>query len=291
MATAEQVKQLREQTGAGIMECKTALLEAGGELEKAIEILRKQGVVKAAKKAARATKEGRVACRVSDDGQRAAVVELACETDFVARTDDFKDFVAKLADHIVSRNPSDVPALLAEKLLSDSGQTVEEALKALIAKIGENLSVTRFAVLDCSGDNQKIAQYVHAGDQIGVIVKVQGAGVESNAVRDVAMHVAAMQPLYIAPMNVPDEVATKEKEVLRASPDLSGKPEGVADKIIEGRYRKFLEQVCLTEQVFIKDSSGKQTVRQFLHSLDAAAEVLSFIRYQVGDSAPSESEE
>jgi elongation factor Ts len=282
---AELVKQLRAKTGAGIMECKRALAEVDGDIEKAVDVLRKSGVAKASKKAERTTKEGRIEIVNSGEGNQAAILEVDCETDFVARTDDFQDFVRQLADHVLATAPQDIPTLLASSLSGRSGQSVEEALQSLIGKIGENMSVMRFQSFTV-GEGETLGAYIHAGNQIGVIVKIAGS-VEELAVKDVAMHVAAMHPHYISPQDVPPEVVEREKNILRSADDMKQKPTEVAEKMVEGRFRKFLSQVCLTEQVFIRDPQGKQTVAVYLKSLDPQARIAQFVRFQVGESSTS----
>lgn len=287
MASAEQVRDLRGKTGAGIMECKRALVEAKGDLEQAIDILRKQGIVKAAKKAHRVTHEGRVDIAVSAAGDKAAIVEVNCETDFVGRTDAFQGFVSELAKHALATGIAELDAFMPSPYQADSNKTVSDALKDIIAKVGENISVARIGLCNQEQANEKIDHYIHAGNQIGVLVKVQGDRVADEAVRDVAMHVAAMNPTFVSPDDVPGEVTAKEKEILKASPDMAGKPDDVVDKMINGRFRKFLSQVCLTEQIFIKDPQGKQTVGAYLDGLDSDARITSFIRYQVGEKSAS----
>lgn len=284
MASAEQVKELRGRTGAGIMECKQALLESDDDIDKAIDHLRKQGSVKAAKKSGRLTHEGRVEIAVGPGGDRAAIIEVNCETDFVARNDDFKTCVSELAQHGLEMKDSEMDSFLDSEL---SGQTVANRVQELIAKVGENLSVARFDVCSCDKANEIIGSYTHAGNQIGVIVKVAGNKVAQEMVRDIAMHVAAMHPLYVGPDEILAELAEKEKDLLRSSPDMAGKPPEVMEKMVAGRYRKFLSQVCLVEQAFIKDPEGKQTVGQFLTHLDPEARIVCFFRYQVGESSAS----
>ncbi len=282
MASAEQVKELRARTNAGIMECKKALLESGDDIEKAIEFLRKQGTIKAAKKSGRDTQEGLVNIALGSGGERAAMVEVNCETDFVARNEDFQKFVADLAAHALEVGGNDLPQLLDSKM---GDKTVSEALQATVAVIGENMSIARFEVCSREQPNEKLANYVHAGNQIGVILKVAGEKVPQDTLKDVAMHIAAMHPLYVDADSVPAEEAEKEQEVLRSSPDLQGKPDEVVEKMIAGRFRKFLSQVCLVDQVYIKDPQGKQTVKDYLKSLDPDSRVVSFVRFQVGDKA------
>lgn len=287
MASAESVKELRARTGAGIVECKKALIESGGDIDGAIEFLRKQGVVKAAKKASRTIKEGWVAIASSANSEGLAVVEVNCETDFVARTDEFQEFVQQLAEHILARKTSSPDVLSNEPFLSEPDKTTEEVLKGVIAKLGENMGVARFDLISCDDPKQRLGSYIHAGNQIGVVLKLEGK-VGDDVIKDIAMHVAAMSPLFTDPDQVPEEAAAREKEILKGAEDLQGKPPEMIEKIIVGRYRKFLSQNCLTEQVYIKDPEGKKTVGQYLKSVDSEAKILSFIRYQIGEMARSE---
>jgi len=281
MAGAGEVKELRARTGAGIMECKRALQEADGDIEKAIEYLRKQGTVKAAKKSGRSTGEGRVDVAIGAGGERAAIVEVNCETDFVARNDDFQKYVASLAEHALEQAGKSLEQFNDSQLAS--GQSVAASLQELISVVGENMGVARFDVLTRDKPNEKISSYIHAGNQIGVLVKVAGDKVSEEAMRDVAMHIAAMNPSYVSETDVPAGTAEKEKDVLRSSPDLEGKPADVVEKMLVGRFKKFLSQVCLADQIFIKDPQGKQSVAAYLKGLSPEAEIISFVRYQVGE--------
>lgn len=284
MISAEQVRELRAKTGAGIMECKKALNEVDGNLEKAVAVLRKSGLAKAGKKAARATKEGRVEIVTESGGKKAAIIEVNCETDFVARTDDFQSFTRVVAEHILQAEPADVPALLASELAGSGPQSVESAVQELIGKLGENMGVARFQVSGEAQDGQKVGSYIHAGNQIGVIVVGEGK-LDDDDLKDVAMHIAAMSPRFLSADEVPDLVASSEKDILAASEDMAGKPPEVAKKMVEGRYKKFLSQVCLMDQAFIKDPQGKQTVSAYLKSLDPKARITEFIRFQVGENS------
>lgn len=287
MVSAASVKELRDQTGAGMMECKQALQKSAGNIAGAIEILRKQGIVKAAKKATRSTQEGLVAIGANREGSALAIIELNCETDFVARTDEFQNFASVLARHVAAHQPPSSATLQAQLFQGDAPKTVGEALKGVIARLGENMTIARFAWLTRQAEQQKLGSYLHAGSQIGVVVCVEGI-VGDAAIKDLAMHIAAMHPLYTAPNDVPSEVAAREKEVLREAEDLKDKPEEVKTKIVDGRYRKFLAQVCLTEQIYIKDPEGKKTVGQYLKTVNPNAYLLSFLRYQVGESSRPE---
>jgi len=272
--TAEAVKALRERTGAGMMECKRALVEADGDLEAAAEAMRKAGLAKADKKAGRIAAEGVIAIERSADGRSAAIVEVNSETDFVAREKDFQAFAADVAKLALAAQPADLATLLEAKL--PSGQTVEEARRALIARIGENIGVRRFEVVTSSAP---LSTYLH-GSRIGTIVAVEGG--EATLGHDLAMHVAAINPQYLSPADVPAEQVEKEREIILAQaandPKLQGKPKDVLVKASEGKLRKFLGEITLLGQPFVKDD--KQTVEQVLKQ--ASASVRRFVRYEVG---------
>jgi elongation factor Ts len=272
--TAEAVKTLRERTGAGMMECKKALVETSGDLEKAAELMRKSGLAKADKKASRIAAEGVIVIERSADGKRAAIVEVNCETDFVAREQDFQVFAATVAKLALAAESADVEAVLALK--APSGSTLEEARRGLIAKIGENISVRRIALLQAPA---VLGAYLH-GTRIGALVGLK-SGPEAAA-KDVAMHVAAINPAYLAATDVPAADVEKERaihiEQLKSDPKNSGKPEAVLAKIIEGKMQKWLNEITLLGQPFVKDD--KQTVGNYLKQ--AGAEVSGFVRFEVG---------
>ena len=284
--TATQVKELRDRTGAGMMECKKALSECQGNVDRAIEHLRKQGNLKAAKRSERTTSEGLIAEAVGKNQSEMALVELDCETDFVARTDQFTKFVHELAQHVLQADPKSIEELLQQKFKGQPQATVQAVLTVLIQQTGENVTLKRFARLKTNGGQEVLASYVHPGNKIGVIVKIKTGqkGLSETAAREIAMHIAAMNPLYLSPADVPAEIAEQEKAIFQANPDIQGKPENVAKNIVEGRYRKFLSEACLLQQIFIKDSQGKNSVEKFLQSQDPGATVLDFVRYQVGES-------
>ncbi|MDO8462607.1 MAG: translation elongation factor Ts [Deltaproteobacteria bacterium] len=287
MVTAEQVRELRERTGAGLMDCKKALGQTNSDIEKAIDYLRKEGILKAAKKSARTTKEGLIMESHSPDGQVAALVEVNCETDFVARTDDFKNFCSVLVEQILRGQPSDLETLKKEKL---GHNTVETVLNELVTRIGENLSISRFEVFKAKGDSpkdrEKVGVYVHPGNKIGVLVQMEGdpSKLTGSLVKDLAMHVAAMHPLYLSGEEVPADVAAREKANLKESPDLASKPANMIEKIVLGKYTKFLSEVCLLDQVFIRDLTGKGTVRETIAKVDPSLRIVRFARYQVGEN-------
>ena len=290
--TAQQVKELRERTGAGMMECKKALTEAGGTMEEAITILRKRGLASAAKKAGRITSEGLVEVRLSQaDAQHVgAIVEVNCETDFVARTEEFKGLVAQIAEHILQRKPASVEDLLGQSFASDSGKTIKDDLTERIARIGENLSVRRFERIEFSGPGG-LGQYIHAGGKIGVLLEM-GAPAGANTaheefkglVHDLAMHVAAADPKYLSRADVPAEVLEREKDIARAKVP-AGKPAAVVEKIVEGQLGKFYGEVCLLEQPFVKEPgmSVTQWIAQKAGALGGAVEIRRFVRYKTGE--------
>jgi elongation factor Ts len=268
--TAEAVRQLRERTGAGMMECKKALVTTAGDLDAAAELMRKQGLAKADKKAARVAAEGVIVVERSTDGRAAAMVELNCETDFVAREHDFRNFAADLARLTLAGRLVDVQALLAAELAA--GESVDERRRALVAKIGENISVRRTVVLETSG---VLGAYVH-GTRIGALVALQGGS--ASLAHDLAMHVAASNPRYIDASQVPPEVVAKEREILAEQASKEGKSPEIIAKMIEGRLRKSLNEIVLLGQPFVKDP--EQTVEKLLKG--AGATVLRVERFEVG---------
>jgi elongation factor Ts len=268
--TAALVKELRERTGAGMMECKKALVETGGDLEGAIEFLRKSGLAQADKKSSRIAAEGKIALAVADGGREAVMVEVNCETDFVAKDDGFNAFAEAVARNALTASPADVEALMTTKI---GGATVEEARQALISKIGENVQVRRFVRMASEG---ALGAYVHGG-RIGVLVDL--AGGDTDLARDLAMHVAAMNPEFISADDVPAEVMAHEKEILAAQVADSGKPAEIIEKMVEGRLRKHLAGITLLGQPFVKD--GDLTVAKLLQQNGAS--VKRFDRLAVGE--------
>jgi elongation factor Ts len=264
------VKQLRERTGAGMMECKRALVETQGDLDAAAELMRKQGRAKADKKATRVAAEGVIAIAVTADGHSAAMVEVNCETDFVAREQDFRAFAQQVAEVALVQRPASLAALMA--LALGSGEIVDERRRTLIAKIGENIGVRRYAVLEASG---RLGAYVH-GTRIGALVAVEGG--EPALARDLAMHVAASNPKYLSPAHVAPEVIEKEREILTEQARGENKPPEIVAKMVEGRLRKTLNELTLTGQPFVKDPDV--SVEKLLKA--AAAKVASFERFEVG---------
>jgi elongation factor Ts len=268
--TAAMVKELRERTGAGMMECKKALVETSGDMDGAIEFLRKSGLAQADKKASRIAAEGKIALAISDDGNEAVMVEVNCETDFVAKDDSFNAFAQAVADSALSQGPADVDALMQLRI---DGATVEEARQALIAKIGENVQVRRLVRASSDGT---LGAYVHGG-RIGVLVDLAGGDVE--LARDLAMHVAAMNPEFVSADDVPADVMAREKDILIAQAEGSGKPAEIIEKMVEGRLRKHLSGITLLGQAFVKD--GDLTVEKLLQQTGAS--VNSFQRIAVGE--------
>ncbi len=287
--TAERVKELRDKTGAGMMDCKKALGESAGDLEKAIEFLRKQGIASAAKKASRLASEGLV--DIQSDGKGAALLEINCETDFVAKTEDFQDFVRNLASHVLKNRPKGLEELLAQKLLG-VGKPVDLVTKELVGKIGENVSIRRFSMV-CAEGNEQIGQYIHMGSKIGAIVKVQGdpAKMTPELIKEIAMHVAAVSPRYGRPDQIPQSEKDKEKEIYLAQMKESGKPPEILEKILEGKIAKYGSEVCLEEQIFIKDPAGKKTVKAHLKDKDPSAKIVEFVRFQVGEGLAKKEED
>ena len=268
--TASLVKELRERTGAGMMECKKALVEADGDIDAAAEIMRKSGAAKADKKAGRVAADGAIKASVSADGTSAAIVEINSETDFVAKDENFQSFAEAVLEVVASQRPESVEALAALALAD--GRTVEEARQALIAKVGENIQVRRFEILD---SGLPIACYLH-GARIGVLVE---SSADADLARDIAMHVAAVNPQFVDRDAIPAEFVDKEKAILIAQAESSGKPPEIIEKMIQGRLQKFLAEVTLLGQPFVKDPDV--SVEKLL--ADAGAEVKSFVRYEVGE--------
>ena len=278
--TAAMVKELRERTGAGMMECKKALVETDGDIDAAIEHLRKTGMAKADKKAGRTAAEGLVVIKTTDDGKRAAIVEVNCETDFVAKDENFRKFVDAVAEQVLASNPADLDELLNLPMPGEEGTTIGEALKALIAKIGENMAIRRFAIIDASG---KLHTYMH-GTRIGVVVDLEGGN--ETLGKDLAMHIAASRPMTVSEADVPAEVIEKEKEIFAAQAAESGKPPEIIEKMIGGRIKKFLKEITLLGQPFVKNPD--ETVEQLLKKENA--KVAGFTRYEVGEGIEKKQE-
>ena len=268
--TAEAVKQLRERTGAGMMECKKALVEAGGNLDAAADLMRRQGLAKADKKAARVAAEGIVFAQLRDHKRQASLVEVNCETDFVAREGDIRQLATFAAGLALEERPRSVEDLLQCKL--PSGGTLDEFRRGLVAKIGENITVRRFAVIEAE---TVVGSYVH-GTRIGTLVALKGG--DEGLAREVAMHVAAMNPEYISAADVPEDILAKEREIFAEQVKAEGKPPEISARIVEGKLRKRLNEITLTGQPFVKDD--KVTVEALLKK--AGAQVTAIVRFEVG---------
>lgn len=279
--TAALVKELRERTGAGMMDCKKALTAVEGDMDKAIDFLREKGLAAAAKKASRVAAEGVVGSYLSADGKVGAVVEVNCETDFVAKTDNFKALVEQIAAHIVATKPADIDALLASEI--EAGQTVEALVTASVAKIGEKISVRRFALYEAA--EGVVAAYIHGGGKIGVLVELKGGNAELG--KDVAMHVAAANPSYLERSQVPAAELEHEKEVLSEQAKNEGKPEKIIEKMVMGRINKYYKEVCLIDQEFVKDPD--QTVGKLVKA--NGAEIVAFTRFQLGEGIEKKQED
>jgi elongation factor Ts len=268
--TASLVKELRERTGSGMMECKKALVETDGDIDAAVELMRKSGAARADKKAGRVAADGAIMVSVSDDGKSAVILEINSETDFVAKDGNFQTFAADVLATVAQQNPASVE-ILSTMMLSN-GQSVEEARQALIAKVGENIQVRRFKRIE---SENSIASYLH-GARIGVLVD---SSADAGLARDIAMHIAAVNPQFVDQDAVPAEFVEKEKSILIAQAESSGKPPEIIEKMIQGRLDKFLAEVTLLGQPFVKDP--EQKVGKLLAA--AGASVSGFIRYEVGE--------
>ncbi len=273
--SAKDVKQLRDKTGAGMMDCKRALSDANGDLDVAIDLLRKKGQRVAAKRADREALQGLVLTRIDDAGSTGIVVEVNCETDFVARNEEFISFADSVANLILSARPADLDALVSLPL--DHGRTVGETLTDLTGKIGEKLGIRRFSVL--SSEDGQVIDYIHPGSRLGVLVSIKGSGDLTETGRNVAMQVAALNPLAAHRKDVPQETQDKELEIGREAARLEGKPEHILDRIAEGKLERFFKDNVLVEQPFVKDASLR--VRDVLAK--SGAEVNGFVRCALGE--------
>ncbi len=281
--SAQLVKELREKTGAGMMDCQRALQEANGDLDEAVKVLRKKGLAAAAKKAGRTAKDGLVAIALSADRRKAGMVELNCETDFVARTDTYQAFTRSLAEQVMESGTVDVEKVKAAKAKADPQHTVAEAIAAQIATIGENILLSRVAALTAGADMQ-LASYLHMGGKIGVLVELSAAA-DEETVKDVAMHVAAAEPRFVSRDEVPQAVIEEERDIARGQAAASGKPAQVIEKIVDGKIGKFFEQVCLLEQPFVKNP--EQKVGDLLKAKGGVT-VRRFARFKLGEGAVEE---
>ena len=272
--TAALVKELRERTGSGMMECKKALVETNGDIEAAVEALRKSGAAKADKKSGRIAAEGRIIIEQSGDGKHLVLLEINSETDFVATDDNFVNFATAVAKRVIDSKPGSLEELNGLPVADDDATTIEQARAALIAKIGENITIRRFELLDVAGNIG--ANYLH-GVRIGVLVELEGG--DQALARDIAMHVAATNPACVAEENVPQELIDKEKKIFSAQAAESGKPDEIIEKMVGGRIKKYLREVTLLGQPFVKDPDT--TVEKLVK--DAGAKVVRFVRYEVGE--------
>ncbi len=295
--TAAMVKELREMTGAGMMDCKKALTETDGDMDKAVEFLREKGLASAAKKAGRIAAEGLVATSISADGKTAAIVEVNSETDFVAKNDTFRNYVAQVAAQANETNADDIEAFLAEPWSLDASKTVAEELSSQIAIIGENMNIRRFEKI--VADNGAVASYIHAGGKIGVLVEAitdADSDVVQECLKNVAMQVAALSPKYTSDKEVDQDYIAHEKEILMAQAR-NEKPDA-ADKIIEGmvmgRIKKELKEICLLDQVYVKAEDGKQSVGAYVEAFAKAnginLTIKRFVRYETGEGLEKKSE-
>ncbi|MBU5317141.1 translation elongation factor Ts [Clostridium bornimense] len=289
--SASMVKELRESTGAGMMDCKKALTQANGDLEKAVEILREKGLAAAAKKAGRIAAEGAVVAFVNEDSKIASLVEVNCETDFVAANEEFLGFANKVAEIAAKSNATTVEELSAEKC--DGESTIDEVRTALVAKLGENMTVRRFVRF--SVENGAIQSYIHAAGKIGVLVQL---GCENNSpallevAKDVAMHIAAVNPLFLDSSAVDAETLEKEREIYRVQAQNEGKPANIVEKMVEGRVKKYLKEVCLVEQVFVKNPDF--TITKYLaeksKEVGATITIEKFARFERGEGIEKKEE-
>jgi elongation factor Ts len=278
--SAAQVKELRQRTGCGMMECKKALVEADSDMDAAAEVLRKSGLAKADKKAGRVAAEGMIVVEISGDGKNAVMLEVNSETDFVASKSEFQDFAGAVAQRILNDAPADVDALMALPL-KDGGETIEEARRGLIASIGENINVRRFVRRSASGG--ALSSYLH-GSRIGVLVEVEGG--DTGLARDIAMHIAASKPVCVDESGVSAEMLDNERAIFAAQAEASGKPADIIEKMVNGRIRKFLAEITLQGQPFVKDPD--QTVGKLLEG--AGARVLHFERLELGEGVEKKTE-
>lgn len=296
--TASMVKELREMTGAGVMACKKALVETDGDYDKAIELLREKGEATAVKKAGRIAAEGMVLAVVKED-KTAAIVEINSETDFVAKNEKFRTFVANVADQILASNASTVEELSEEKWIGDASKTVKEELVSQIATIGENMSIRRFVKINSDGI---VVPYIHAGGRIGVLVEANASVVNDEVkecLKNVAMQIAALNPKYTARDEVSEEFIAHEKEILKAQimndPKESQKPEKVIEGMIQGRINKEMKEICLLDQVYVKAEDGKQSVAQYVAQVaketGSDLSIKGFVRYETGEGIEKKNED
>ncbi|SKA76436.1 elongation factor Ts [Clostridium sp. USBA 49] len=293
MITAQMVKELRERTGAGMMECKKALNESNGDLEKAIEILRERGLAAAAKKAGRTASEGIVETYVSEDKKSGAIIEVNCETDFVAANNEFITFAKNIAKQASLTSSNDIETFIAEKYIEDPNITIKEALTALIAKLGENMTVRRFQKFSIK--NGVIHSYIHGGGRIGVLVEVaceKESEVVFDVAKDIAMQIAAANPLFLSKDDVDETTLQKEREIYKVQALNEGKPENIAEKMVEGRIQKYYKENCLLEQIWIKNSDYtiKKYIQEKSKEVGSPISVTRFVRYEKGEGIEKKEE-
>jgi elongation factor Ts len=284
--SADQVKQLREKTGAGMMDCKKALEKSGGDMQKAADYLREQGITKATQKASRIAKEGLIVSFIGEQDRRGVLVELNCETDFVARTEDFRKLAEQIASWIMENRPADVNQI---------SESMKDSVNQVIAKLGENISAKRFALVGLDDQSQGIIySYIHPGDKLGVLVELNcqsdaAAGQDEfkQLAKDVAMQVAATNPLVISRDHLDAEVIEKEKDIYRTQAKNEGKPDKILERIVQGKLDKYFQEVCLLEQPFVKDQdrSVKQRIEEAQGKLGEQLKVRQFVRFRLGDDA------
>ena len=297
--TAAQVKELREMTGAGMMDCKKALTATEGDMDKAVDYLRENGLAKAEKKAGRIAAEGIVKTNISADKKKASIVEVNSETDFVAKNEKFQAFVEAVAAQAIDTDAADIEAFLNEAWAADTSKTVNEELASMIATIGENMNIRRFEKVSC--DNGIVVDYIHAGGKIGVLVAAETDSTSDAVVeclKNVAMQVAAMNPKYLSSADVSDEYKEKEKEVLLAQakndPKNAGKPDEIIEKMILGRLNKELKEVCLTEQLYVK-AENKESVAKYVDMVakenGCNITLKQFVRFETGEGLEKKNED
>ncbi len=297
--SASMVKELREMTGAGMMDCKKALTNTDGDMDKAVDYLRENGLAKAEKKAGRIAAEGIVKTNISEDGKQAAIVEVNSETDFVAKNEKFQDFVGAVASQVNASGAADIDAFMDEAWVADTSKTVKEELASMIATIGENMNIRRFEKVSC--ENGLVVDYIHAGGKIGVLIAAEtdNTGAEvTECLKNIAMQIAAMNPKYLSSEDVSEEYKEKEKEVLLAQakndPANAGKPDNIIEKMIIGRLNKELKEVCLTEQVYVK-AENKESVAKYVESVAKAAgcsiKLTKFVRFETGEGLEKKNED
>ena len=282
MISANMVKDLREKTGVGMMDCKKALTETDGDMEKAIEYLREKGITKAAKKSSRIAAEGLVLAYVSEDNKVGAAIEVNSETDFVAKNEEFRTFVQALAKQVAINNPADVEALLNEEYIEEAGKKVSEVLTDKVAKIGENMNIRRFIRFETT--DGLVESYIHGNGKIAVLVNMKNA--DNELAKDICMQVAAARPEFLDEASVPAERLAKEMEILKAQAINEGKPEAIAEKVVQGRIGKFYSEICLVDQEFVKNPDMK--ISDLLKSKNA--EIVEFARIEKGEGLEKKEE-